>query len=439
VTTPAAQSLLDHFEAMAERRPGHGVSWLENLRHEGLAGLRDAGLPTTKLEDWRFTSLAKLAQLELASAADAPAPDATIETARSLVGDAHVAVFVNGRLHAASSSLEALPSGVRLESLQRVLAEEPERVRNALATCVDVKRNVLAGTNLALFEDGAFVELASGAILDRPLHLMFAQVGTDAPSAVHPRVLVCAGAGSRACVVEHHIGQPGVTGLCNPVSELRLEADAKLEHVIVQDGPSELHWIGSLGIWQERDSLLRTTSLALGSKLARLDIVGALQGEGAHLEMNGLYLGRASQHLDHHTTIDHAVPHTTSVELYKGILDERARGVFHGRIHVRPDAQRIDAAQTNRTLLLSDRAQIDTKPQLEIYADDVKCSHGASIGQLDEEHLFYLRTRGLPEAEARAMLSFAFASEVVERLPLEPLRLALRERVLDWLPEEATR
>jgi Fe-S cluster assembly protein SufD len=318
-----------------------------------------------------------------------------------------------------------------------VLADAPERVAGRFGALLGPKRGAFAALNLALVEDGACIELAPGTRVERPIHLLFVHVGGSAPTAVHPRVYLVAGAGSRACVVEHHVGLAGSVGLVNAAAEIWLAADAELDHVVLQDLPHEAFFLASLAVQQEPGSRFGSASVALGAGLARLETSVCMAGEGARAELAGLYLARGAQLLDHHTTVDHAVPHTTSQQLYEGVLDERARGVFHGRVHVRPDAQKSDARQINRALLLADGAQVDTKPQLEIYADDVKCSHGASVGQLDEAQLFYLRARGIAEAEARALLTAAFAREVIDRLPLAALRSGLEARVLDWLPRGA--
>jgi len=230
------------------------------------------------------------------------------------------------------------------------------------------------------------------------------------------------------------VGARDARSLSNSATELVLERDAQLDYVQLQELPETAFHVSSMSARQETGSRLRATSIALGARLARVQLLAALSGEGAELELDGLYLGRGTQHQDHHTTVDHASPRTTSRTLFKGVLDGRAHGVFHGRVHVRPNAQKIDASQTNRALLLSDGAVVDSKPQLEIYADDVKCSHGASVGQLDLDQLFYLRARGLDPVEARALLTYAFASELLERLPLPVLRESLEARLLAWLP-----
>jgi Fe-S cluster assembly protein SufD len=242
--------------------------------------------------------------------------------------------------------------------------------------------------------------------------------------------------GAKAVVVEEWVGAPGARGLSNALTELDVEPNASLDYVQLQRLPESALHLSHVATRQAADARLRLWSFAFGAKLARTEVRSTLQGEGAELDLLGLYLARGAQLSDHHTTIDHAAPRTTSRELVKGVLDGRGHGVFHGRIHVRPHAQKIDAAQSSRALLLSDHARINAKPQLEIYADDVRCSHGATIGQLDPEQLFYLRSRGLGLAQARALLTFGFASEVLAELPLAPLHDALERELLAWLPAE---
>lgn len=423
------------FAAARARREASEPAWLTRLRADAFAAFEAHGLPTRKHEDWRFTSLEKLAQLAFAPAGSRAAAAATHAVAtRIALGAAHRLVFVNGVYEAALSDVGALPAGCRVAPLSEMLTRDPEAVQRVLASCADDKARPFVALSSALAGDGTYVELAPGSVLERPVHALYLQSGDGAPLASQLRSLIHAGAGSRALVVEHHAGDSRASDLTNAVTEIRVARDAALEHVLVQDLPAHGHAILTVLTRQEGPSRLDLSSIALGAALARVDLDSRLEGEGAELDMSGLYLGRGTQHPDHHTTIDHAAPRTTSRELFKGILDERAHGVFHGRIHVRPDAQKISADQTNRALLLSDRATINSKPQLEIYADDVKCSHGASIGQLDEESVFYLRTRGLDLEAARALLTFAFASEVIARVPCEPLRESLERAVLGWLP-----
>ena len=411
-------------------------AWLGRLRAEAFGAFEAGGLPTTKHEDWRFTSLAKLERLELGAPDDRITSPAVLASDRLALGPAHRLVFVNGSYAPALSAVGALPAGCRVAPVSAVLASDSPALERVLASAADAKTRPFVALNSALFRDGAFVELAAGATLDRPVHALFLQTGADAPVAAHVRTLVSAGAGSRALVVEQHSGETRQPDVTNAVTEIRVGHGAALEHVVVQDLPEESFVFTAVLSRQDAQSRLGLHSFSLGAALARVEVESRLEGEAAELQLDGLYLGHGTQHPDQHTTIDHAAPRTISRELFKGILDGRAHGVFHGRIHVRPDAQKINADQTNRALLLSDRATINSKPQLEIYADDVKCSHGATIGQLDDAQLFYLRARGLDLATARALLTVAFASEVLERLPSEALRASLERALRAWLPQE---
>ncbi len=435
--TAAETAFLEHFSAREAKLPGKGLPWLEDLRQEAIASFGELGIPTTRLENWRFTrltTLAKTAFRAVEGAAPRGAGRASVEQSARVIGDAHRVVFSDGIFSPDLSSLGALPSGVRIDSLAHVLENEPERLEPHLSRCADHKTRAFTALNTALASDGLFLELASGAVLEEPLHVLFVQRGEDPPLAVHPRNLVVAGPGSRARLVEHYVGSGPAVSLTNAITEILAGRDSRLEHVKLQQEAGNAYHIAGLMVRQEAGSHFTSHSLSLGGELMRFDIQSVLSGELAHCALKGLYLARNAQHVDHHTTIDHAMPHTTSDEVYKGILDETAKGVFHGRIHVRPDAQKISAEQTNRNLLLSDGAIIHSKPQLEIYADDVRCTHGAAIGRLDEDALFYLHTRGIDQDDARALLTFAFASNITQTLPIERLRDYMDSLVLDWLP-----
>ncbi len=396
--------------------PRRGPS--ERVREDAWRAFAERGLPTTHDEDWRFTSLAALEGVDFAAPQAGAIPAERLAAARESVGPARLLVIVNGRLVDPSA-----------ESLERALLEG----RLALGNVLDPKLAPFSALNTALLSGGAFVDVTTEEVESLPIHVVHWLDG-GAPQALNPRVHVVVRAGASATLVEHFIGAPGTRSLSNSATELVVERDARLRYVQVQELPESAFHVSSLATHQEAGSRLELASIALGGRLGRVEISSTLSGEHAELDANGLYLGRGSQHQDHHTTIDHASPRTTSRELFKGILDGRAHGVFHGRVHVRPDAQKIDASQTNRTLLLSDGAVIDSKPQLEIYADDVKCSHGASVGQLDPDQIFYLRARGLELERARALLSFGFASELLAKLPLQALRESLERTLLAWLP-----
>ncbi|MGH8309983.1 MAG: Fe-S cluster assembly protein SufD, partial [Steroidobacteraceae bacterium] len=288
----------------------------------------------------------------------------------------------------------------------------------------------------ALFTDGAYIHVPAHTVLERPIHVLFISTGaTNGHSAMsHPRVLVVLDDDSQAAVVESYAGPDGARYFTNVVTEIALGAHAVLDHYKLQRESAEAYHVGSIYLRAARSANCTSHSISVGGALVRNDVMAVLAGEGGECTLNGLYLADGQRHVDNHTTIDHAMPHCDSREIYKGILADRARGVFNGKIIVRPDAQKTDAKQTNKALLLSDDAQINTKPQLEIFANDVKCTHGAAVGQLDEDAIFYLRARGLDLQQARDMLIHAFAGDVLNRIRIEPLRKSLEEHLLSELP-----
>ncbi|NRA01501.1 MAG: Fe-S cluster assembly protein SufD [Myxococcales bacterium] len=423
--------LLERFEDARERLPGHGLPWLEDLRQGAFEHFRATGMPAPTDEDWRFTNLAPLRKHDFTPTLLAPAtrsPERPEGTARARI------VFRDGRFDPAHGTPDALPAGVSVRSLAHVLRDDPDRVRARLGQIADPKSRALWALNTAWFEDGALIEVAGAAKLDAPIEVEFLQSG-DGSKLVTPRCLILMGPGSRAAVCERYRSTGAGPYLTNALSEAVLETDASLVHVRIQEESSTGFHLGGFASRQEAGSRLQQISIALGSRLSRFEISSLLEGEGADCALDGLYLAKGRQHVDHHTTIDHAVPHCTSRELYKGILAGQSRAVFHGRIQVRPHAQKTSASQTNRNLVISPDARVNTKPQLEILNNDVRCTHGATIGQIEEEALFYLQSRGIGPEEARALLCYAFASEVAERIPDQATRDWLRDYVDRWIRE----
>jgi Fe-S cluster assembly protein SufD len=411
---------------------GGGPEFLRKLRAAGREAFQRVKLPTVKHEDWRYTNLAELSGLAFA----APAPALARVTLTDLPPSPRL-VFLDGRLDPASSDVTGLPAGVRLGSLAAALAERPAALEPHLGQVAAAPDHAFAALNAGLFTDGALLEIADGIACQPAVHLVFASTAasTGGKPATHPRNLVVAGAGSRATVVEHYRGD-GIY-LVNAVTELVLGDGAQVEHDRIQEDAPQAFHVGLLHVRQGAASRFTGQSIALGSRLARVEARAHLAGEGAHCDLHGLYVAGGQQLLDHLVRVDHAVPRCTSREVFKGILDGASRGVFAGRIFVREGAQKTDAGQVNSNLLLSEDAIIDTKPQLEILADDVKCTHGGTVGQLREDQLFYLRARGVPQAVARAMLTWAFASEMVERVGPEALRARVRAAVTARLPDGA--
>jgi Fe-S cluster assembly protein SufD len=329
---------------------------------------------------------------------------------------------VNGRYSPGLSSIEDLPRGLRVASLADVIPAE-------LGTSADTDATPFRSLNEALWEDGAYVHVSKGVEVAEPIHLLFIASGGAEPQAIHPRVLIVAERGSRARVVESYAGSGRY--LTNALSEVFVREDAALEHTKVEEEAETAYHLAAIHVEQQARSTYESNNVAFGGKLARTDLNVAIAGEHCETWLNGAYAAFGEQLIDNHTRIDHAVPNCHSFEVYKGILGDKGVGVFNGKIYVHPDAQKTDAKQTNKALLLSRTATMNTKPQLEIYADDVKCTHGATVGQLDEDQLFYLRSRGLSLVEARTLLTYAFVSEVLEKVSVQPLRERLEERLMD--------
>lgn len=423
---PGEPRIAAHFEELADRLPGRGLEWLARRRAEARADFLRMGLPTTKHEEWRYTPLREFAETDFAvraSTNDIPELDR-----HPIFGiEAFRLVFRNGRFEA-DATLGTCPEGVRVERLADALAREDPVVRDHLGQYAKSHEHPFVALNTALFEDGVVIHVAKNAVVARPIHLVFASKAEDLPFATHPRVLIVVEPGAEATVLESHLGFGG-TYFSNPVVEVVVGANAKFEHTKVQDESLDAYHIATIDGLQFGDSVFTSNSVQYGAKLGRTDLNVFLNGQNVECWLNGVYVGTGAQLLDNHTRLDHAQPNGNSFEVYKGILDERSNGVFNGKIYVHQDAQKTDAKQTNQALLLSGNATIETKPQLEIYADDVKCTHGATVGQLDAEAMFYLRSRGIPEPTAKSLLTYAFASEVLERIGNESVR-EITERML---------
>ncbi|MGE5278401.1 MAG: Fe-S cluster assembly protein SufD [Acidobacteriota bacterium] len=375
------------------------LSWLADLRREAIARFQKLGFPTAKVEQWRYTNVGPIVSTPWALAR-------------------------NGQGQPAFAGAKPL-EGVRVARLSEILSEEPQFLRERLARVAGAESNAFAALNTAFFEDGLVIEIAPGAVVAEPIEILFDSAGASEPAVSHPRCLVVAGERSQATVVERYAGRG--TYFQNAVTEIVLEDGAILSHYKLQQEDLAAFHVQTIAARQGRASRFTSFNVALGAALARTDIRVELAAEGSECELDGLFLGSGTQHLDNHTTIDHATPHGVSRELYKGILDGRARGVFHGTIIVRKDAQKTDAMQTNRNLLLSKEALVNSTPALEIFADDVKCRHGSTIGQLDATALFYLRSRGIGEAEARRILTYAFAADVADRIRVPSVRASVEQ------------
>jgi len=423
---------LSGFSRFQKEQGGSAPPWLHALRAAAIDRFAERGFPGPRDEEWRFTPLAPLLQVpfQLAVARRGSHPDATLDRVGFDTGAAHRLVFVNGQFSSELSSPRAQARGVFVGDLRAALDRHADQVQAHLARHARYDESAFAALNTAFLRDAAVVVLPKNAVVAEPIHLVFVAVGDGEPAAAYPRTLVLAGVNSQATIVQSYVGAEDVLHFTNAITEIVAEEGAVLDHYKLQRESRQAFHLETLQIQLGRSSKFASHNIALGGGWVRNEVNALLAGEGCECTLNGLYFGSDNQFIDNHTVIDHALPHCASHELYKGILDGHARGVFNGKIFVRQDAQKTDAKQTNKTLLLSDDATINTKPQLEIYADDVKCTHGATVGQLSAEAIFYLRARGIGLDEARGLLTYAFANDVVRRIQVEPLRRQLEQSLL---------
>ncbi|MFO0843701.1 MAG: Fe-S cluster assembly protein SufD [Gemmataceae bacterium] len=402
LTTPRTH--LDAFSEVERTLPGHDRPAIARLRKAAIARFGELGFPGERDEDWKFTSVAPLVRTPMQLArGDCP--------------------FVPTSLRS---------KGVLIDHLENALERHPQIVEAHLGQHGDFKANPFVALNTAFWRDGVFLYVPDGVVIEEPIRLGYLLTPTDEPAGRlwYRRILVVVGARSQVTLVEPHEG-PAVRYAVNAVSEIVLGEGAVVDHYKVQEESAEAFHLATTQVVVPAKANFSTHYVGFGGAIARNEVRVKFTGSHAEATVNGLYLANGSQHMDNHTVIDHALPHCASHELYKGILDGKARGVFNGKIFVRLDAQKTDAKQTNKTLLLSDDATINTKPQLEIFADDVKCTHGATVGQLDEQQLFYLRSRGVGAEQAKALLTFAFANDIVGRVKVPSLRQRLESALLE--------
>jgi Fe-S cluster assembly protein SufD len=429
---------LTRFAELHRRLSWRAPAELEQRRRDALEAFLEMGFPTTQQEAWKYTNMAALARtpFELAGPAEISLHGEKVAPYKL----AHLGcelVFVNGHF-SETLSCDPLTAGVRIDSLARILQRSPELVLETLGTGADPSHPFVA-LNTAFFEDGALIRVAPGTIVDRPIHLLFISTDGAQPLMSSPRVLISAGAATQLTVIETYVSAGTNTHFTNAVVEVFGAENSIIDHYRFQHESDATTHVTVTHAALSRDSSYDSHVLTFGGGLVRNDLTAILAGEGAGCALDGLYLLDGRDHCDHHTLIDHAKPHTNSLEFYKGILDGHSRGIFDGTIIVRPNAQKITARQTNKNLLLSNDAIADSNPQLAIFADDVKCNHGSTIGQLDENALFYLRSRGIDVEEARNILTYAFASELVYRIKFGYLRERIQHLLLTRLPQQRAR
>ncbi|MEM8497077.1 MAG: Fe-S cluster assembly protein SufD [Pseudomonadota bacterium] len=413
----------EHMQAALDSAATTAPAWLKDVLHSGRTQWQNTTWPSRKIEAWKYTSLHPLQQTFEA------APDAASDIGTSDIPDfsENRLVFVDGKYQAQQSTECGTDSGVRIVRFAEAGDADAARIKEHLGNTVEANKHVFANLNNAALSDGLFIDVAANAAVDKPIHLVWISSGEKPAYTVNQRLLVIAGSNSQATVIEHFINRNETSSaFTNGISELVLEQGAVLEYYRLNlERAAALH-VAGIHCHLADSACLRSFYATTGSKLKRLDAVVHHAGSGAHCEMNGIYLPQGSEHIDVHTCIEHAVPHCTTDENFRGIIADQSSAVFNGRIHIHPDAQQTRAELSNRNLLTSDQAEINTKPELEIYADDVQCAHGATVAQLDETSLHYLRSRGVSRAEAEVMLSFGFINELVDGIRLSALRDYLR-------------
>jgi Fe-S cluster assembly protein SufD len=423
---PEIERYVAQFEA---RRVAAEPEWLRTSRRAALEHFVAAGFPTTRDEEWKYTSVQSIVETGFQPARETAFSREELVSLPLIETVAARLVFINGRYAPEFSRIPTLPRGATLTNLASAASAGDQVVEKELGQYSRTDRNAFVALNTALWQDGGFLHLARGVILEEPVHFLFIGSGAGGPTESQVRNLVILEENSQATVQETYVGRNGEVYFTNAVTEVALGEGAIFDHDRVNLESDAAYHVATHQSHQSKASVLTSHSICFGGALTRNDLNAVLGGEGIESTLDGLYVPTGRQHVDNHTAIDHAMPNCNSFELYKGVLADRSTGVFNGKIFVRQDAQKTDSKQTNQNLLLSKEATIDTKPQLEIFADDVKCTHGATVGQLDEDALFYLRARGIGADDARNMLVYAFASAVLQRIHIDAVREEL-ERLL---------
>jgi Fe-S cluster assembly protein SufD len=434
----ATQPFVDQFDDVQSRLPGAKLPWLEAFRKAGIEKFSTIGVPTIKTEAWKYTRLPNIDCKEFRSA-NWEDGQVAVKSVPEFLSDALNQirlVYVNGIIRPDLSNLTNLPDGISFEPLTQALENDPEFIESQLSTEELKYDQGFSALNAAMMESGTVFRVAKGVQVKEPIEIVYMNGGTDAPIIRHPHNVFVLEAGSQATLVMRHAGIATGAYFNNAVTEIVVGDGAILKHYTLQTDCMEAIHLSTVNVRVGKDATYETFNFAIGGRLSRTETRVRLEGRGAHCNLSGAYMMRGREHCDNITIVDHLVPDTTAREVFKGVLDDEARGVFQGKLIVHKDAQRTNGHQLSRALLLSDRAEMDAKPELEIYADDVKCSHGATTGQIDENALFYLRSRGVPEALARNLLIQSFIAEALEEISDEKVREAITGLVVDWLPAE---
>ena len=432
----SAMPFVEAFDPAKNDFPGAELGWMKALRETGIEQFNALGFPTPKQEAWKYTRLKSLedTRYQPVTDEDGMTPLDSIPSVLPNPEDHPRLVFVNGRARPEFMVEGDLPDGVKFECLKDILVSEADWTREHLGRICQNFGQPLFALNTAMMDSGFVLRVDAGVKVEQPIEIVFIGGITDHPVAYFPRNLIVLGEGAEVTLVKHHVGMGVGAYFANAVTEIEIGAGATLRHYKIQAEAREATHLSTVHARVGRDATYESFNLSIGGRLSRNEVSVRLEGEGAHTGLNGAYLMRGREHCDHTTVIDHLVPNTSCREIFKGVLNDESRAVFQGRIVVHRGAQGTDGHQLCKTLLLSNGAEIDVKPELEIYADDVKCTHGAACGQMDETALFYLRSRGVPEAQARNMLVQSFLGEALDEIQSEEVRQAFTDQVTHWLP-----
>jgi Fe-S cluster assembly protein SufD len=429
------ENFLNHFIKFERELNGESESAIHQIRLSAVDVLKSSLFPTTKNEEWRFTNLDPIAKTNFnynISLSEPTISKSELSQFLSSEFSATRLVFINGKYSDQLSEVGNL-SGIIIKPLNHILKDDPDIAISILKRFTQDRNDYFSSLNTAFINDGTFILIPDNNTIDEPIYIVYLTTNETPPFVVHPRNIISIGKNSNAKIIEHYLSITKNIYLTNTVSNIYLDNGSHLEHIKLQDESSNSFHIGSTIFFQETESQLQQHSIMMGALLCRNELKSTLNGNQIKCTFNGLSISNNSQIIDNHTTIDHAKPNGESHELYKAILGGKSKGIFNGKIFVRKDAQKTDAKQTNRTLLLSDEATMDTKPQLEIFADDVKCTHGAAIGYLDAEAIFYLRSRGIGEDDARDLLTHAFANDIINRISIEDIRAQVNKIAIQRL------
>lgn len=432
--TDKIESYTDGYRELKRSRFAENPAWLINIRDDAATEFSRLGFPTLKDEDWRFTNLAPITRSQFSIAAESEkGVDPDIVKGLQIPGLQGIRfIFVNGHYCEELSELKELPSGVIVSNLKKALKENENKVSEYLTKYASYENQPFTALNTTMFEDGLFVYVPKSVVMDIPVYAVYITADEDVRSMVNIRNLIIAEDNSEVKVVEHYVSASDNVHLSNVVTEAFAGENSRMDHYMLELESPKAFNISTLRVEQQRDSNIKSHSVLLGGSIVRNNVHPVLAGEGSHSLINGLYMSTDRQHMDNFMRVEHASPHCDSRQFYNGVLDKKSRAVFHGRIYVHKNAPKTDAKQTNKNLLLSDTAQVDTKPQLEIYNEDVKCTHGATIGQMDDEAIFYLRSRGISKRDAETIMIKAFTDQSLSNMDLEPVRNYLQLKVEEW-------